>query len=217
MTRRCQSARPANAQANRNSGQGWAGQIYPYIKNLNVFTCPSDPFTLVGAGGGNASNVTCSYSLNQNVNSGGGNTFKFITIPQMHSPASTVYLFEITGGRIILSNGIIPPTENTSPAGLGCSGCGINGTFPGFGRYATGQMGGFINSLVIPGRHNDGSNFVFCDGHAKWFKGEAVSPGRNAPNNSAPAFAPGGAGNAAGTGNMTGPGGIRFAATFSLE
>jgi prepilin-type processing-associated H-X9-DG protein len=78
-------------------------------------------------------------------------------------------------------------------------------------------MGGFDNPLVIPGRHSEGSNFLFCDGHAKWSRGDAVSPGRNAPGASAAAFAPGGASNAVGTGNLTGPGGIRFAYTFSLE
>ncbi len=36
--------------------------------------------------------------------------------------------------------------------------------------------------MIVPsdGRHLDGSNWLFFNGHAKWLKGSAVSVGRNA-------------------------------------
>ena len=35
---------------------------------------------------------------------------------------------------------------------------------------------------VVARRHNDGSNYCFCDGHAKFFKGNA-GPSENADSN----------------------------------
>ena len=31
--------------AGNNGNEGWAGQIYPYIKSVGVFKCPDDPTT----------------------------------------------------------------------------------------------------------------------------------------------------------------------------
>ena len=40
--------------ANPNGlGNGWAGQIYPYVKSVNVFTCPDDSSAYLHAGGTN--------------------------------------------------------------------------------------------------------------------------------------------------------------------
>jgi prepilin-type processing-associated H-X9-DG protein len=84
----------------------------------------------------------------------------------------------------------------------------------GHGKFATGDMGGYPSGPFSgPARHAGGSNFLACDGHAKWLRAGAVSPGRTAgsPNLSQrQAFA-------AGTGNMSGPGGAKYALTFSLE
>ncbi len=49
-------------------------------------------------------------------------------------------------------------------------------------QYATGYMRNsygatYNNFFGTTGRHSDGSNFVLCDGHAKWFRGNAVSGG----------------------------------------
>ncbi len=37
--------------------------------------------------------------------------------------------------------------------------------------YSLGQISGYdTNGIPTPGRHNDGNNVCFCDGHAKWVK-----------------------------------------------
>lgn len=74
------------------------------------------------------------------------------------------------------------------------------------GGYPPGPFSG-------PARHNDGAIFLARDGHAKWFRASAVSPGRTAGNPGAvqrQSFA-------AGTNSMSGPGGAKYALTFSLE
>jgi prepilin-type processing-associated H-X9-DG protein len=55
------------------------------------------------------------------------------------------------------------------------------------GSFATGILGGrnaqFARQLTSPpgsgmtGRHVGGSNYLFCDGHAKWLQGAQVSNG----------------------------------------
>ena len=51
-------------------------------------------------------------------------------------------------------------------------------------KYATGPMGGITATNLTQdftgatGRHTDGSNFLAADGHVKWLRGPAVSPGQ---------------------------------------
>jgi prepilin-type N-terminal cleavage/methylation domain-containing protein/prepilin-type processing-associated H-X9-DG protein len=77
---------------------GWACQVYPYLKSDAVYICPDDS----GAKSGNGS----SYGLNANL---GGNqtgtqgTQFTITLPQFVQPARTVMLFELAN-----SNGFDP-------------------------------------------------------------------------------------------------------------
>jgi len=45
-------------------------------------------------------------------------------------------------------------------------------------RAASFQTAGLNNNYLAPtGRHSDGSNFLFCDGHIKWLRGSQVSTG----------------------------------------
>ena len=60
---------------------GWAGRIYPYVKNKQVFHCPDD---------GGVINV--SYMLNNAF----AYYFALSTIPSWNAPASTVMLAEVS-------------------------------------------------------------------------------------------------------------------------
>lgn len=44
--------------------------------------------------------------------------------------------------------------------------------------YSAAQL---VSGYSTPIRHFDGSNYLFLDGHVKWLKGAAVSPGYAAP------------------------------------
>jgi prepilin-type N-terminal cleavage/methylation domain-containing protein/prepilin-type processing-associated H-X9-DG protein len=112
------------------------------------------------------------------------------------APAHSVLLFEVTG----ISSNIKDPREGMAGSGvpgsdLSPSGNGLDNRL--YGRqnfttgiehqYATGYLGGrppydpMATQFVFPlGRHTDGSNYVFADGHVKWFPGSRVSSGRNA-------------------------------------
>jgi prepilin-type N-terminal cleavage/methylation domain-containing protein/prepilin-type processing-associated H-X9-DG protein len=205
-------------------GAGWGGQIYPYVKSTGVFHCPDDstsPISEVTNGTTDVA-VPISYAINLNVNrtDGGGVTNGLIS--GMTAPASTVLLCEafasvanVTSSTEASAGGIYSPSTN----GPGNTQGGSN-----IAGMATGCLGGDPSTCKPNGvwlfyntaRHNNGSNFLMADGHAKWLNGASVSRGGqasaatcNQDNSPALAGCSGGGGTAAGTGNSL------FAATFS--
>ena len=86
---------------------GWAGQIAPYVKNVQVFRCPSD--ILAPQSGENPS----SYAMNSNFGLGGngactGNVngspnqcSQSVSLAAMASPAKTILFFEVQGNKYI--------------------------------------------------------------------------------------------------------------------
>jgi len=129
-----------------SNGQ-WAGAIYPYVKNGQIYVCP----TATGAGV-----VPCEPSmtniipvLDYNYNSGLQN------IPQssVKAPAQCILLHE--GDR---ANGTNSAWGWGSYNYVWCS------TFPGCSGF-TPNPNAYGGCLT---RHNSGLNVAFCDGHAKW-------------------------------------------------
>jgi prepilin-type N-terminal cleavage/methylation domain-containing protein/prepilin-type processing-associated H-X9-DG protein len=126
----------------------YTGQIYPYIKNKQVFVCPS------GTPG--------HYGVNPALMPGGGNTS--VSIGQVQMPAETVALADANayGGDITTGNGgsfqggseLRPLTTN-------------NITLYGPGTACNAR------SLFAP-RHNEMANVTFADGHAKIMRNEAT-------------------------------------------
>ena len=194
---------------------GWAGRIYPYVKSTQIYKCPDDSKT---------GTYPVSYSANRNfsdVNGSGVPT----TVAKLSAPASTVNLFESTGVVTDMTN----LAENGSDAawGIGDTGgtCGSGGP-----KQDTGPLGNPAyatttseDSAFPTGRHTDGSEYLLCDGHVKYLKGGAVSPGAAAKTFGCPESQTstanctiGGATNNAASTDDLGSATPAFAATFSL-
>ncbi|BDI30477.1 hypothetical protein CCAX7_25280 [Capsulimonas corticalis] len=151
---------------------GWAGKIYPYVKSRGVYTCPDDSTQSAG------NRSALSYSWNRalapwQTNPTGGN------LAGLNSPAKTVMLCEITG----LTTDVTDVNEQGSIAGYGTT-CDYLNPASGFSlKYDTGYMdnqngNAFGKCTQNPtGRHTDGSNYLLSDGHVKFLRGAAVSPG----------------------------------------
>lgn len=207
----------------------WAGRVYPYVKNVDVFHCPSD------ATSRQPPYFPVSYGVNGDLRHGiatasGG--LKMVPHAMADVSGKTVLLFEV----VHASANLLMPSEGFEadlPAPLATSVRG-NGTFlwdmgVWMGnnrpfdinedvRYATGIMSGadtvistVDNYYEGAGRHQGGANFLYSDAHAKWLLPQQVSTGRDATSpNSEPNYGDG-ARTAAGSENS------RFAATFSTK
>lgn len=120
---------------------GTAGQLYPYIRNVNVFSCPSDPTVA------SPPNVPLSYSYNQNFGGTDAATYTGRELALLNSPAKTVAYCEVQGyTRNPAQYGM-----DNSPAGCGAlpdSSCYPNpGSTAG---YATGYMAGGVGTMGLP-------------------------------------------------------------------
>ena len=190
-------------------GNGWAGQIYPYVKSKAVFTCPDD-----GTNNGFAGSTEFSYAYNFNIPNGVTNPTAWSPGARvginaagsaLTAPASTVLVLELTKGVGFL-NGDTTEVASASPyASPSSNGWDISvGASAGVNNYSplsTGYMGsrttsafGFYNAAPFAGStqgngvittppdgiHTSGSNFLLCDGHVKWLRGSQVSSGLNA-------------------------------------
>jgi prepilin-type N-terminal cleavage/methylation domain-containing protein/prepilin-type processing-associated H-X9-DG protein len=188
-------------------GKGWAGQVYPYIKSTQVFVCPSD----------NATTEKVSYGANLNVISSLNGGIRGM-VARLSSPSRSVMAFETrvrNSSAFTWASEIALTSNNASASGYGISGQLYTGSGVVSGFYATGLLGTQTGTVAadpaaVPngdgvflgekGRHLEGSNFLYCDGHVKWLKGEQVSPGRNAATEASAAAGSGGTATAAGTG-----------------
>lgn len=199
-----------NEQAFPGDRNRWARQTFPYVPSQDVFQClddstPSHRFT----GGvvvypdsyGINSNIA-----GLTVSGKGGKpdqqVYPTATDPVVAAPAHTVLLFEVandvasltafhdsaqsegsaSGDGAYACGGFINSVfVNTLPCGTGSEGIGSGGgSFQPL--YATGSIGGRVlnGGFRDQARHNGGSNFIACDGHARWLRPEAVSGGSDA-------------------------------------
>jgi len=142
-------------------------------------------------------------------------TVNTYTLSVLNAPAMTVMIFEVANSSnydvSLEDNPIGSPGSTLSDCGGSSAGNGlgqpyygtpaINGfwaTGASTPAIATGYLGGVPASDIEggyaaynnqpTGRHQLGSNYVFADGHAKWLRPTAVSPGMNAFNTTDPAY-----------------------------
>ena len=195
------------AGAGANGGQGWAGQVFSYVKSQNIFVCPDDP-TLP------ATNFSImSYEYNQLLDSKYGNNPGTISLAKLNAPANIVCIYEVQGAQVAWFQAN-PYIDASSPAQIG---------YPGYYagassiKYATGNMGAPFTSpayYTTTPVHTEGSNWLAADGHVKWLRGEKVSNGGTATNSTDQANVSVGP-VAAGSDNMSNGPNVKYTLTFS--
>jgi len=142
----------------------WDVVLLPYVKSGNpavndrggVWHCPSARNTVAQR----------TYGYSQVLMRGGwetnasGTGYRYPSLTEIDSPASTVFVGDSgTGGRLA------PPWFFQSHTNRG----GSTSKVPPAPTTAT-------NAWEWPDMHNEGANYVFCDGHAKWMKDEVAFP-----------------------------------------
>lgn len=212
----------------RSGGQGWGALVYPYIKSRGVFTCPSD-----STRSANANWSVISYGYNHSIPFCANGSKPINHLSQFTQSARTVLAFELKRdvGDVSDPNDLNTFSGNGSPGGYGgkmyndlyfsgqvCWQCAAPDQ--AYVAYETGPTKGYTaadfgvgtpgNDFLADdnGRHLEGSNYAFADGHVKWYKGKSISGG-DAPGSSTAAQ---GSGTAEGTEYG---GSDKAAATFS--
>jgi prepilin-type N-terminal cleavage/methylation domain-containing protein/prepilin-type processing-associated H-X9-DG protein len=219
---------------------GWAGQIYPYVKSVEAYSCPDDDtYAPAVSYAMNANLIMSSASAatyaGQQCNS--ASSVQPVALSQYQQPAKTVVLFEVTNDNTDPSKDQnTQASHDNSTFGWGNDACNIGamnysgvyfdtGLFPQTAApssYPGPQYGGGTPFNAATGRHTGGSNYLFADYHAKWLLPSSVSAGEdnNTPGSEGQSVASPGNGQAANT-SYSGPSGSNvnpnFQATFSFD
>lgn len=200
---------------------GWAHFVTPYLKSPAVYRCPDDSYTYNGAPppGTTVTNWVyqeVSYAINDSLlqDGNGGNTPT--ALARLNAPSSTVMLCEAYDATTDLN---VADVDNDFSTGATMDskfwgGCPTYCT----AKYATGNPPGQSLAMVsgmTTGVHTDGSNFLATDGHVKWLRASAISPGKDAVNASDPEND--GGEHAAGTGYMNVDNGAQGSAIMTFS
>jgi len=177
------------------NGGWWSNEIFPYVKNIQIYACPDDTSSY------NATppRVEMSYGYNNNIvgtNNNGAVMGTMTALSDFTSSDSTVLLFECN----YESN---DPTTLTGLSGTpyDMRGNGEHGSdYDQNARFVTGQIDNstlnftalccgvtvlsyyWNNDLT---RHLNGSNYLAADGHVKFLQPQMVSAGFNATSSKA--------------------------------
>jgi prepilin-type N-terminal cleavage/methylation domain-containing protein/prepilin-type processing-associated H-X9-DG protein len=111
----------------------WKERIFPYVKNYQLYGCPSQASLSPPA-------ATGTYGINAYI----GEARSYVSLAEIQQPTETILIGENNDG-----DWVVEPNGNY---------CTPPWTEPGW----------------IKPVHFDGSNLVFCDGHAKWMKMEEI-------------------------------------------
>jgi prepilin-type N-terminal cleavage/methylation domain-containing protein/prepilin-type processing-associated H-X9-DG protein len=143
----------AGGWADGSNVNWWRYQLQPYVKNWQIFLCPSAPSVGDPSYAGNQ--LTRQYGFNASVTGVAMGTIQF--------PAETVALGDCS--------------HWLSSAG----GCNLLAfAWPAQEKHTTGACNALQpqNTGEQFTRHNSGSNLCFCDGHAKWMAATAIAGGQ---------------------------------------
>ena len=146
---------PGNYGGNAATGLTWMQEIQPYVKNYQVYGCPSDSSIwtdqFYGLNGVPTTNAKLSYgynaflSTNSTAAAPGGNSNQGMALAGIVAPANTVMVAE--GGAANVATPTVPETSN-----------------PPFILFTYNNN----NYWTSPcGRHGGLANTLFCDGHVK--------------------------------------------------
>ncbi len=186
---------------------GWDMAVYPYVKSMQLFKCPSSG---PGADARRTDRHTgdwmvgiTQYAANTRLGGPGynqwdGNRALPLSDGDLQMPAATImamdgYRHAQTGQHVDIDAGwgANNNRQNSTPTSVGNDFDAMMGRAPHFrsGRLNQDQTD-WAGGPPAPGiRHLDGANYLFADGHVKWFSGSAMTEAKLKDKNNTPTFA----------------------------
>lgn len=156
-------------------GTGWVDIMQPYVKSLQLFQCPSERQR---QGTNPASYTYSDYAYNASIGlawDSGSNTLLYPKLNEatIVSPVTTVMA---TDGFVSYD---APERSSSAMAStVGCYpnfDCSGNTASPGYENHGS-EWNPVTGQNIVGGgpfRHLEGANYLFCDGHVKWYAGDA--------------------------------------------
>jgi prepilin-type processing-associated H-X9-DG protein len=160
----------------------WQQLIYPYTKSSQVAVCPSAPLTPLTSAGKIApyyGNYGVNMLIMSNYVVGTATPYPAVSMAEVQAPASTYMIMDSGTYRT-------PPRYWQGTYGIDAARAAytyLPGTGPGSATNLADPATAFspeIESDFTSGRHFDGVNMAFADGHVKWLKSsEVVTQAKN--------------------------------------
>ncbi len=142
---------------------GWADLIQPYVKSTQILQCPSDtrePGTSASNSGYTDYWYNANLSSNRDNSSDPGPAYRTDVAVSLAAAANPT---------LTVMNGDGDTVGSNSNAAYRLTGAAAAGSNNGANPTTTSNAG-LVNSNSIVPRHLDGVNFLFVDGHVKWYK-----------------------------------------------
>ncbi len=136
-------------------------QIYPYVMNQQIFWCPS---------GNKGAIYSSDYGFNRNLCPDLRTSGSAVKMATVRAPAE-IFMCLDSGAYMVNQTNVTSPTYSFWY---------VPGTWDqardpdGTGYHSSGNLSGFAQTDYMHGRHNEGINIGFADGHAKWLSGQYV-------------------------------------------
>ncbi|MFP3903671.1 MAG: DUF1559 domain-containing protein [Armatimonadota bacterium] len=126
----------------------WSGMVLPYVKNEQIFACPSatnHKFTPIANSDRGSMSIGYNWYFQTDVG-------RDLSLPGMEYPSAAVILGDTNNG---------PAAD------------GYRGYMFSMSNSPSGRQCGTLQALLA--RHNEGANLGFADGHAKWMTESAIN------------------------------------------
>jgi prepilin-type N-terminal cleavage/methylation domain-containing protein/prepilin-type processing-associated H-X9-DG protein len=151
---------------------GWNHMIFPYVKSVQLFQCPSAP-RATNAGdcweNGFCPTGQTQYAMNAMMTGGSGQG-RSVSMAQLSFPALS----------IMAKDGTPYGTAGADSYDSPNMGWNVDYTWDNNQDWSTemGQVDSQGNKAALT-RHLDGGNYLFSDGHVKWFSAAGMRPNQS--------------------------------------
>jgi prepilin-type N-terminal cleavage/methylation domain-containing protein/prepilin-type processing-associated H-X9-DG protein len=153
------------ACASTNAGD--LAPIFPYTKSIQILQCPSESTKPPGAASQCNDGGYSDYFYNSHV----GSTPTTANTSIAGTPGRNIAEFDATAVTLIAGDGQSSDARDFSHGGIDAAASVSGPANPGYDNWRLSSVAGRTETI----RHLEGANYLFADGHVKWYKQEKIT------------------------------------------